>query len=259
MTSVARQSEKAPGGIEKSTAFTPDDFTDIYPPGIERHYWNHARNRIIFDLVKPLARPGCLLLDVGCGTGIVTAYLRGRGLDCHGCDLGIAKPIDAETGRVLTYGVDACELPEAFRSTIGLITMLDVLEHIEKPNETLGRLRDAFRNLEHVFFTVPARMDIWSNYDERNRHYRRYDASTVGDLAEQGRFELIDWSYFFHALYFPARLMKILGIDRQTELKPPAALRPAHDLLAGGFVIEQKTLPKRMPGSSIYGVLRIVR
>jgi SAM-dependent methyltransferase len=253
-----------------STAFTHEDFADIYPKGIERHYWNHARNNIIGDHVRSLldAIPSATvpsagaasqrrILDVGCGTGIVTAFLRGRGLDCWGCDLGSAPAVDAETAKYLTHGVDAGELQEDFRRSVGMILLLDVLEHLEDPKAVLRGLGNAFSGVRTIFFTVPARRDIWSNYDERNRHFRRYDGANVGELDTPGAFRLREWSYFFHALYAPARAMKLLGIDRQTELRPPAGAiqRAAHSLVARGFVIEEKILPRRLPGSSIWGVL----
>jgi hypothetical protein len=155
-------------------------------------------------------------------------------------------------------GADACDLDQSLRSRVSLILLLDVLEHLESPREMLARLHDAFPTLRHILFTVPARMDLWSNYDERNRHYLRYDGVSVHTLAERGHYELIEWAYFFHALYVPARLMKVLGIRRQTQRKAPALPR-LHALLASAFVAEHRVLPRSWPGSSIYGVLRCIR
>ncbi len=182
-------------------------------------------------------------------------------MNCHGCDLGVAPPCDAETARHLSLGVDACDLDPALRSRVGLILLLDVLEHLESPRDALARLRDAFPSLRHVLFTVPARMDLWSNYDQEYRHYLRYDGRTVKDLAAPGRFELTEWSYFFHALYFPARIMKLMGVKRQTQLKAPAAgmAERVHGVIASAFVAEWRLLPARFPGSSIHGVLRCLR
>src|SRR5262249_31405163 len=99
----------------EASAFTPDDFHDIYPPGIEYHYWNNARNQIIYRIAKRIAPTGAVL-DVGCGTGLVTAYLRGRGVDCCGCDLGVAPPCNDQTAGYLSFGVDACHLDPGIRS-----------------------------------------------------------------------------------------------------------------------------------------------
>jgi 2-polyprenyl-3-methyl-5-hydroxy-6-metoxy-1,4-benzoquinol methylase len=69
-----------PSGPQRST-FTDDDFKDIYPPGIELHYWSHARNQIVHRLSSGLVLPRETVLDVGCGTGVVTAFLRRQGVD----------------------------------------------------------------------------------------------------------------------------------------------------------------------------------
>ena len=245
-----------PAQAPPGSAFTAADFRDIYPPGIERHYWNHARNRIVLGLVRRFAL-GDSVLDVGCGTGLVTAFLRRHNVDCRGCDLGVSRPSEASVAPYLNLGVDACDLAPDLRRRVRTILLLDVLEHLERPRDMLARLRSAFPALRGIVFTVPARMDLWSNYDTRNRHYLRYDARTVHDLAEPNQFSLRRWSYFFHALYPPARLMRLLGIDRRTELRPPG-IPALHTLLAAAFVAERHLLPRHLPGSSIWGVLHRV-
>jgi len=249
-----------------STAFNAADFEDIYPEGIERHYWNSARNRIISRAVNARLTPtrsGQLprVLDVGCGRGIVTAYLRSRGIDCWGCDLGVAPPVDAATAPFLLPGVNAAELPEEFRQSVTMILLLDVLEHLEDPAQLIRSLYHAFPSVDTIVFTVPARQELFSNYDVRNRHFRRYDASNIQGLDTPDCFKLVRWSYFFHALYLPARLMKMAGVDRQTELHSPKSSlsRLAHSAVATGFIIEESILPGAWPGSSVRGVLQRLR
>ena len=249
-----------------STAFNAEDFEDIYPEGIERHYWNSARNRIISRAVCARLQPtrsGQLprVLDVGCGRGIVTAYLRSRGIDCWGCDLGVAPPVDSATASFLMPGANAADLPEPFRLSVSMILLLDVLEHLEDPTELIRSLYHAFPNVDTILFTVPARQELFSNYDVRNRHFRRYDASNIQGLDTPDCFTLGRWSYFFHSLYLPARLLKMAGVDRQTELRAPKSSLSclAHRAVATGFVIEESLLPAAWPGSSIRGVLNRVR
>lgn len=248
-----------------STAFNAEDFEDIYPEGIERHYWNSARNRIISLAVRARLMPTRngqppRVLDVGCGRGIVTAYLRSRGIDCWGCDLGVAPPVDAATAPFLMPGANAADLPEEFRRSVNMVLLLDVLEHLEDPTQLIRSLYDAFPNVNTILFTVPARQELFSNYDVRNRHFRRYDASNIQGLDTPDCFTLGHWSYFFHALYVPARLMKMAGVDRQTELQAPKSslTRLAHSAVATGFVVEESLLPGAWPGSSIRGVLKRV-
>jgi len=249
-----------------TTAFGSVDFEDIYPKGIENHYWNHARNQIIIRALRSECDASgsgqpLRLLDVGCGKGIVTEHLRNKGVDCWGCDLGAPPQVDAKTAKFLRFGCRATELPEDFRVSVTIIMLLDVLEHLEHPDKLLSELHAGFPNVEKIMFTVPARQELFSNYDRRNRHFRRYDASNIQGLDTPNYFTLGRWSYFFHSLYVPARLMKMIGVDRKTELQAPKSRisRMAHMAVAKYFVYEDRVLPGHLAGSSIRGVLRRVK
>jgi SAM-dependent methyltransferase len=249
-----------------TTAFGSDDFEDIYPKGIEHHYWNHARNQIIIRALRSECDTSgrgqpLRVLDVGCGKGIVTEYLRNKGVDCWGCDLGVPPQVDAKTAKFLTFGGRATELPEAFRVSFTVIMLLDVLEHLEHPHKLLSELHAGFPNVERILFTVPARQELFSNYDLRNRHFRRYDASNIQGLDTPNYFTLGRWSYFFHFLYAPAKFMKMAGVERQTELQAPKSRiwRMAHMAVAKYFVYEDRVLPGHLAGSSIRGFMRRVK
>jgi 2-polyprenyl-3-methyl-5-hydroxy-6-metoxy-1,4-benzoquinol methylase len=75
------------------TTFDAVQYALPYAPGVERHFWNVARNRIVErHLRRALAtqrRSGRLVLDVGCGPGIVVDHLRRAGIDCHGVELNL--------------------------------------------------------------------------------------------------------------------------------------------------------------------------
>jgi hypothetical protein len=173
----------------------------------------------------------------------------------------VAPPVDSATAPFLMPGANAADLPEEFRRSVNMVLLLDVLEHLEDPTQLIRSLYDAFPCVDTILFTVPARLELFSNYDVRNRHFRRYDASNIQGLDTPDCFTLGRWSYFFHALYVPARLMKMAGVDRQTELQAPKSslTRLAHSAVATGFVIEESVLPGTWPGSSIRGVLKRVR
>lgn len=248
-----------PSKTPLDTGFVDEEFADAYPAGIEHHYWNSARNRIVHRLLRSvMGERGGLCVEIGCGTGIVTDYLRRNGCNCIGVDIGGAPPCNRVVAPFLRLGVDAFELPEDLRDSTRFILMLDVLEHIERPDAFLSKCRDRFANLSAVLFTVPARMEVWTNYDEYYRHFKRYDHNTIRELFAPADYSLADWGYFFHALYPPARLLTLLKRDRQTRLSAPAFALP-HRLLALAFSIEQMIVPKRMPGTSIYGILKVIR
>jgi hypothetical protein len=238
----------------KPTAFTPEQYASLYPPGIERHYWNHARNRIIARKLVPLVRPGDRVLDIGCGPGIVVDYLRGVGIDCHGVDIGMPSPVGEAVAPFLRLGISASDLSNEFRQAISVLLLIDILEHLPEPAKFLMDCEARFPQAKHVFVTVPARMEIWSNYDEYNGHYRRCTLESVADFCEGTSFHLSDSGYFFHALYPVARVMRLAKMRRSTRISTPT-FAFVHAVIARLFDAEEATLAARVPGSSLHALL----
>lgn len=241
--------------LPDQTGFVDAEYAAVYPAGIERHYWIHARNRIVHRLLRQSMRETKgPVLEIGCGPGLVTDYMRQRGIECRGCDISIAKPCNQRITDYLEFGVDACELPADFRSSVNYLMMLDVLEHIERPAEFLSRCCGHFPNVRSILITVPARMEVWSNYDVHFRHYKRYDHQSIHELYHPSEFSLRDQGYFFHALYPPARLINLTKTNRKTKLSAPGFAWP-HKLVGLAFVIEQIVVPRWVPGTSLFCIL----
>ena len=84
-----------------------------------------------------------------------------------------------------------CAVPDLTRSLLEQIdrpakavTMLDVLEHVEKPVEILAYLRDGVATGGCLIVLTPAFPHLWSEWDERLGHQRRY---TINSLEEGNR------------------------------------------------------------------------
>ncbi len=242
------------------TSFIAEQFANIYPDGIQHHYWHRARNQIIVRRLGAYFKPSeqDVLLDIGCGRGITIEHFRKHGCNAKGCDLGKPAPISPEIGPHITVEANAFELPASVRQSVRCLTMLDVLEHFQEPREFLAKCLDAFPACEYVFVTLPARMEIWSNYDEYNGHFRRYGRSSARAMFDRPEFEVLDSGYFFHLLYVPALLMRCLHIRRSIVIAAPKSLAP-QSLLTFYFNTEERLIPSFLPGSSIYLVARIVR
>ena len=128
------------------TAFDANQFALPYSPGVENHFWNVARNRIVLrHLRRVMARqivPRALVLDVGCGPGIMVGHLRDAGIDCRGVELGRPE-VRPGLESVIAIGTDARMLSAETRERAGTILLLDVVEHIERPAE-FNRILDQF-------------------------------------------------------------------------------------------------------------------
>ncbi len=236
------------------TAYTAEQYEQNYPDGIGDYFWNLARNHVIADTLRAAGVAGEAMLEVGCSTGVVLGYLRNHGMDCIGSELG-RPPVPAELAPHLHTGLDACALPEAVRQRITMLLLCDVIEHLPKPETFLSRLLAAFPNVRHVLVTVPARQEIWSNYDEHFGHFRRYDRPSLGrELAASG-LVVVRQRYFFHALYALMAVLTLLGIKRGVDQAAPA--RPGlHRLMARLCRWEARLLPGGLAGSSLVALAR---
>ena len=165
------------------TAFDHEQFDTIYPEGVERHYWNRCRNQVIAEHLRRIRAEGPLL-EVGCGKGLVVHALRNAGFAITGVELAAVRPI-LEAAPYVRTATDARQLEVAQRNEVRTILLLDVIEHLEDPVAFLAELRSHFPALRHLLLTVPARQELFSNYDEFNGHFRRYDPAEISSPPEK--------------------------------------------------------------------------
>ncbi len=251
---IPRDTERLEGKNE--TAFSQEQYELCYPPGIESHWWTLARNQLLTTTLRNNTEAGDVVLEVGCGRGIVVDYLRGKGLDVRGVDLAEVSCAPHLDG-VVTTGTDATTLPLEFRQQVKALLLLDVIEHIAEPDKFLADLLVHFPNVSSLVITVPARKEIWSNYDTFYGHFRRYTLASLEDLAATTKWQMAQNGYFFRLPYMAMRLMAALRRDRQTFHRSPGGLtRPLHRLVAAICSLEQRLLPRKIPGASAFAVFR---
>lgn len=233
-----------------ATEFSDDQFENAYPDGIENHWWNLARNRILADTVKKFTAAGAGVLDVGCGRGFVVKYLRDQGINCTGVEPARAQPLDSVRKHV-RVGADARDLQAAERMRYDTILLLDVIEHVPDPAAFLLRLSDGFPNLSRLIVTVPACPELWSNYDECYGHCRRYSLEMLKNTAAALGADCIWSSYFFHLAYPACWAAAHLAKKRQTTLLAPKGIAIwIHKLISRVMIFDYYFLPGRLPGMS---------
>jgi SAM-dependent methyltransferase len=244
------------------TTFDSQQYSLIYAPGVEKHFWTYARNQIVERLLRRISADisdgKTCVLDVGCGPGIVVDHLRRVGIDCRGVELGHPQVRPGLEDRI-TVGMDATQLPSTFRERIGAILLLDVVEHIEDPGAFLRSLLQAFPNARHVVIAVPARMELWSNYDEFYGHFMRYSRRTLLLLARQAGLIPLELKYIFFGLYPVMWFLSRFVGKRSVEATPPSGPSlPFHALLGRAFSIEERLpLIGYLPGTSVIGAFSV--
>ena len=234
------------------TEFSGDDYDEAYPDGYEAHYWHQARGDIVRRHIAAFCNSGDTILEIGAGRGHYVRVLREAGFDAYGCDLGNPR-IHGDVAAFCFAASDFATLDASLRARVTAVLLLDVIEHIERPSDFLTSVFEALPALRTILITVPARQELWSNYDEHYRHFLRYDIGRLRQVAEAAGLSIRTWSYFFHALYLPAFLLTRIGRPRATSFPAPAATR-LHRLLGGLFALESRVLPKALPGTSLIAV-----
>lgn len=236
--------------------FSEDEYLLAYPEGIDAHFWNRTRNDRLKSALSAVAPEDGLILDVGCGMGVATRYLRQHGYDCHGVELGQA-PLPPDLADYVQTGTDVADLDSSFRERVKVLLLLDVLEHLDDRVAFLQRLAQLFPQAGKLVVTVPARMEIWSNYDDFWHHRLRYNCEGLGAELEAAGYHVQSVGYFFHLVYLVARLMSALGMQRSTGFEAPSRnllTRTLHGLLSCYGWIENRVLPGKLPGSSILAI-----
>ena len=167
------------------------------------NWWFISRRRILMALLRK-----CLpvshdleILDAGCGTGINLDYLAEFGR-VSGADLSDdAIEFCRRRGHDTVQKLDLTDLSlESDR--FDLVTVLDVIEHIDRDREAVRELVRVTRPGGHVLVTVPAFPELWSEHDEINHHKRRYRGEEVRELLTSSGCDIVKFTYM-NSFLFP--------------------------------------------------------
>lgn len=244
------------------TAYTDEQFSASYPDGYDDHYWTIARSQMVLHEIRQIERDTSQnlgkILEIGCGRGFVVGFMRAHERDCYGVEPSTIKDPVPTAAPYLFSSIDCVDLPAAFRSAVEAILLLDVVEHIEDPVDFLSRIRIAYPNAKWIIIHVPARMEIWSNFDSCYGHFRRYDPRLLAQHLEEAGYMVERSRYCFILLYFGMwGLVRLLRSKRPLTRKRP---RPKSlHLVASYYFRAESWLLRRtgIYGSSILAVAKI--
>jgi len=209
---------------------------------VESKHWYYAGKReLVLRWLRRVKRdaPGTRLLDCGAGTGRFAEEMRTCGLDVFVLDdheeslAMLRRKFPAE--RVLALEREGIPLPA---SSVDVVTALDVLEHIGPDADALKGMWRVLKPGGVLIATVPAGMELWSDWDVALQHHRRYDRCSLAALFNDQDWELLYLNYTNVAVYplvwavrFWQRWRK--PVSRAEDRVPPA---PINALLRRVFV-----------------------
>jgi hypothetical protein len=239
-------------------AYTTSGYSEGYPEGIERHFWHVARNDLVCRQLKKILQSDDLILDIGCGAGVFVGYAQARGLNIRGVEKGPA-PVKPGLESIVDSGMELSGLAEEIGGEVRVALLLDVIEHIEDRTGFLSQVLRELPRCEYLLVTVPARMEIWSNFDEYWGHFLRYDRPGLEAELRDAGFSPIKTAYYFNWVYLASLLMKPLGIKRKTDFTSPGRnplVRMLHKLMTWLTGVESRLVPAWVPGSTIVCLAR---
>lgn len=171
---------------------------------LEREYWWHVgRRHIVRALLNralPPAQARRVVLDVGCGTGGNLDLLGEYGSVVALDDSIVALAFAMRAGHPRAVRGSASALP-CREGSIDLITLLDVLEHLDDEAAVLAECKRALKPGGTLLMTVPAYQWLWSGHDEVLGHRRRYVAGRLRQVVAAAGFEVRHLSYAISLLF----------------------------------------------------------
>ncbi len=216
----------APDLAAQSEGFDPALFAELAKLE-ERNFWFRARNRLIVWALQRHAPAFTDFLEVGCGTGYVlqgvaavfpAARLCGTEAQTEGLQFAAARVPSAAF-----LQLDARRMP--FDREFDVIGAFDVIEHINEDETVLAELHRTLRPGGSLLLTVPQHPFLWSEYDVRAHHVRRYTAGELRQKLTHAGYEIVKMTSFVSVLL---PLMMFSRLTRRTtapDYDPLAELR----------------------------------
>ena len=164
--------------------YTGDDVLDI----MEKYAPNRnssIEKLIVFHLGLDETGEQLRVLEFGAGRGeFIKRLINRKNLEL------IAVDTDLSYIRRLSEHVKAYSSIDEVPGELDCIYLIDVLEHLEDDNYFLKRFYDKLKKNGKLFIYVPARMELYSAFDKKIGHFRRYIKSELKTKVSEAGFEI---------------------------------------------------------------------
>lgn len=253
---------------------------DVIAKMEKAHFWYIGRHALVTKLLEKYSShtrkriEDCKYIDVGGGCGGWVGNLLTCGRLKYGeITLGDSSSVALEYAR-RSFGenvkiVDMNILKPASNACYDIVTLLDVIEHIEDHRKALTNALELLYPHGLIVLTVPALNVFWSYNDELIHHKRRYSLKDINTIAEDIGCNVLDSGYFMFSLsplIWLARRKKY-NIDELSVSSRNALLAKTHGvpmgivnkLLSGLLILENHiAMHIKWPwGASLYAVLSV--
>ena len=246
--------------VSEPRSATFEESAEWYEYASAEHFWFQWRlaalRRLLADVGAPTDRPA-RVLDVGCGTGVLRSQLEAStDWTVDGADLNLPALEAAPSGRGALYYYDIEECREPWVASYDVVTLCDVIEHIENTRPFLEAATQHLKPDGLLIVNVPALPALHSAYDEAAGHLRRYTRATLAAECRELPLEVCETRYWGLSMVPLLALRKVWvrpGEANRAVLRegfePPGAT--AHALLRAVMRAESRGLRRPPLGSSV--------
>lgn len=176
-------------------------YSQYYADLWRRHWWWRVRHEVVMRELSRVAPPVSTdspkprILDIGCAGGVAFDDFSRYG-DVYGIEPDDQLVNSTPQWR---HAVEQRYFTPDYKpeEPFDVITMLDVLEHIEDDVGTVAHLFSLLKPGGHAILTVPALQWLTSIHDEINLHFRRYHRKPFKNLLANAGFEVREIRYLF--------------------------------------------------------------
>lgn len=174
----------------------------------ENSWWYHARIFAIKRILSYFKAKNETICDVGAGYGAMCPGLKSYGR------VSVFEPEADARKKCLemcdeVFGSESLEeFTKNQEKKFSLVTLFDVIEHVEDDLKFISDVSKLIPEGGHVFVTVPAFQFLWSELDVLAMHFRRYKKAQIVALLERAGFEIEYASYWNMMLIIPALIVR---------------------------------------------------
>jgi SAM-dependent methyltransferase len=182
---------------------------------VRQHPWWLARAKLaVAVLSKYGVIPPARIVDVGCGWGVNLSALEQAGYEVSGLDISrqILQCIDLPARRLIEGDLNQ-PLPPDIGLSDGLLA-LDVIEHLDDDQSATRQFARLLRPGGTAVVSVPARPDLFSDFDRIQGHRRRYLPNRLRESFAGSQLEVLT------IFWWGAWMVPILRRMRSDSRKP---------------------------------------
>jgi SAM-dependent methyltransferase len=157
------------------------------------YWWLVAKRPLASSLLSRYVLPPACVVEGGIGAGGNLLHWQSLGYEVFGLDI-LPESIENARRRGLThvYQHDLHDPWPVMENSAQAVVLLDVLEHLRDPVTALQRAAATLDDQGKIIFTVPAHPWLFSEWDERLGHFRRYSMPMLRSEVKQAGLRLLE-------------------------------------------------------------------